>query len=60
MGSGERNRTTAPTFAPYLRDGQFRPASMTGPEIVALLRDMARLGYARELAPAVADYVVPS
>ncbi len=57
MGSGERNRTTAPVFAPYLRDGQFRPADMTGPELLALLQDLPRLGYARELAPAVPDDV---
>jgi hypothetical protein len=60
MGSGERNRATAPLFAPYLRDGRFRPADMVGPKILALLTDLARVGYGREFVPHVADYVVPS
>jgi len=50
MGCAERNGQNTRAFAPYVRDGDFDPTSMSGEDIVALLRDLEDGGFMKELA----------
>ena len=52
MGALVRNSKTAAIFDPYLRDGRFDPANMTGDEILSLTIALAEAGVGRRLAAA--------
>ena len=50
MGLAKRSGDTEPLFAPFVRNGRFRPDEMSAGQILALARDLAAFGLSRELA----------
>jgi hypothetical protein len=49
MGLATRNETTQAAFAPYLRHGKLHPEEMTGHQLLALVKDVAKLGLNRQV-----------